>query len=281
VMSLAIKYVSQCDIYAFVEDANVGGGIVSLFDVDEELAMSAVCKNGLCLELLSPSSRRNKRIISAAVHQNGWALQYALGLTENDSSIVLAALHQNGLALQFAPRKLREASDIVYVALTQNPLALEYAPSELQNCREVAIHAVRIDGQALRFVGDSLTSDRDLVMRALASPHNGYHSMRQVIAARMSENEWSLISSEKCELFRHICSMYHRYTLSIDEFKHGFLSCGIQFSACHHPTQVSKLRALGKYKHVEVKRLIAEYAGVQVGDRWNYVRKSYIKVMMK
>ncbi len=177
------------------EDYYKGGVLVAPEDksLDREQALAAVSIDGLALEGLDDSFKKDKEIVLAAINEYGGAFEYAHESLKKDREVLLASLAEhvfamedtddsfkkdkefvmeainiNGHALEFIDESFKKDKEIVMQALRQNGEAFEYADESLKNDKEFVLDAVSVDGQAVLYhTSESLKNDKEVVLAAI------------------------------------------------------------------------------------------------------------------
>ena len=177
------------------EDYYKGGVLVAPEDksLDREQALAAVSIDGLALEGLDDSFKKDKAIVLAAINEYGDAFKYAHESLKKDREVLLASLAEhvfamedtddsfkkdkefvmeainiNGHALEFIDESFKKDKEIVMQALRQNGEAFEYADESLKNDKEFVLDAVSVDGQAVLYhTSESLKNDKEVVLAAI------------------------------------------------------------------------------------------------------------------
>ncbi len=177
------------------EDYYKGGVLVAPEDksLDREQALAAVSIDGLALEGLDDSFKKDKAIVLAAINEYGGAFEYAHESLKKDREVLLASLAEhvfamedtddsfkkdkefvmeainiNGHALEFIDESFKKDKEIVMQALRQNGEAFEYADESLKNDKEFVLDAVSVDGQAVLYhTSESLKNDKEVVLAAI------------------------------------------------------------------------------------------------------------------
>ena len=177
------------------EDYYKGGVLVAPEDksLDREQALAAVSIDGLALEGLDDSFKKDKEIVLAAINEYGGAFEYAHESLKKDREVLLASLAEhvfamedtddsfkkdkefvmeainiNGDALEFIDESFKKDKEIVMQALRQNGEAFEYADESLKNDKEFVLDAVSVDGQAVLYhTSESLKNDKEVVLAAI------------------------------------------------------------------------------------------------------------------
>jgi sulfur relay (sulfurtransferase) complex TusBCD TusD component (DsrE family) len=199
---------------------------------------ASIAKNGREME---------EMVLAAVTH----ALKFASVALKNDRDIVLAAVNQNGHALQYASVELKNDREVVLTAVTQNGNALQFASLELKNDRGVVLAAVTYDGFVLKFASHELQNDYEVMIPAVA---NGWAS-------------WD----DKFEVFVQDLLRDSEHFMGV--FLMGWGQQVPQKDNTPRQTnfnnnnKLTMLNKLGKYKSIQVKKLIADYAGVYHGER--------------
>jgi hypothetical protein len=260
-----------------------------------EYMMAAVSRRGRYLEYASEGLKNNRSIVEAAVKQNFTSLEFApqkfcedkgiiiiaLSQTINalkyvspmlydDRDVMLHIVKQNGLALQYTMRRDR---DIVLAAVTQCGSALQYATlGQRKNDLEIVIAAVKQDGFNWKFAVAPMSQNFEVLLH---TARKSAHALRRVLEA--------VTMRDKFEGW--VSDYYHRYSVSCAVFRSTFL-----FGIIRRPSVLTTmnttttaaaavipnisecklimLNKLGRYRLEHVKLLIADYVGLQFGERW-------------
>ena len=137
------------------------------FGNDFKMCMLAVAQNGLALEHVANSLRRQRNDVTVrAVKQNGLALQFALEPTWYEDEVLYAAVRQNGNALQYASNYRQGDYDLVMEAVTNKGGALRSASDLMQDNENIVRAAVTDDGAAIEYASPRLQSKEEI--RAIA-----------------------------------------------------------------------------------------------------------------
>jgi hypothetical protein len=148
--SFACKIVSKFgseidkDYFRFRHDTNVvlcalrGDGMVLAYftnhdEINLDMAMTAVCNNGMALQYVPHHMRDNEDngIVRAALLNNGLALQFVSAEMQRNRDVVKTAVCRNGRALQFAHVDVRDNDEVVHLATRNNPCSMTYASTRL------------------------------------------------------------------------------------------------------------------------------------------------------
>jgi hypothetical protein len=240
---------------------------------DRAVVVAAVKANGRALNIASNELKNDREIVLAAVTQNGYVLEFASNELKNDREIVLAAVTQNGYALEFASGELKNDRAIVLAAVT-NGRALEFASDELKNDRAIVLAAVKADVSALEFASDELKNDREFVLAAVKkygralqyASHELKHDYAVRIPAVANGLRWW---DDKFEVFVQdlLRDSEHFMGVFLMGWGQQFRQKDNTHRQANFNNKLPMLNKLGKYGSIQVKKLIADYAGVYYGER--------------
>lgn len=96
------------------------------FRAEKEVMLAAMTQDGLNLEYVTDTLKKDREIVECAVRNNGCALQFALF---QDKEIALEAVKNDGSALKFVKEKSKE---IINAALENDPKAFEFLDFQIQ-----------------------------------------------------------------------------------------------------------------------------------------------------
>ena len=157
------------------------------FYTDRDLILTAVMKDGRCLNRADENLKKDKEIVLAACKNAGDALADAHDTLKKDKEIVLVAVKNSGWALQHADENLKKDRDIVIEAVKQNGTAIEYAHSDFKKDKEIALMAIKDDGIALEYLDESFKNDREIVLKAVST--EGFQSALQHAAENFKKDK--------------------------------------------------------------------------------------------
>ena len=145
------------------------------FTDDVDLCKLAVASNGLALEFVSNSLRRQRIDITLrAVQQNGLALQFARAPVRYVAQVLFAAVRQNGNALMYVAYHSDDIRyGLVMEAVKNKGGALRWAEAIEQDDREIVRAAVTDDGSAIEFASPRLQADPEIRAAAAAQVRYG------------------------------------------------------------------------------------------------------------
>ena len=151
------------------EDYYKGGVLVAPEDksLDREQALAAVSIDGLALEGLDDSFKKDKAIVLAAINEYGDALKYAHESLKKDKEIVLAAINEYGGAFEYAHESLKKDREVLLASLAEHVFAMEDTDDSFKKDKEFVMEAININGHALEFIDESFKKDKEIVMQAL------------------------------------------------------------------------------------------------------------------
>tara|TARA_Y100000294_G_scaffold37460_1_gene33137 strand:- start:974 stop:2236 length:1263 start_codon:yes stop_codon:yes gene_type:complete len=151
------------------EDYYKGGVLVAPEDksLDREQALAAVSIDGLALEGLDDSFKKDKAIVLAAINEYGDALKYAHESLKKDKEIVLAAINEYGGAFEYAHESLKKDREVLLASLAEHVFAMEDTDDSFKKDKEFVMEAININGDALEFIDESFKKDKEIVMQAL------------------------------------------------------------------------------------------------------------------
>jgi hypothetical protein len=204
-------------------------------------AMEIVTADGHELALLEPNLRNDVDIVRAAVSQNGCALAYASSNLCNDKETVILAINNSfGNALYFASSKLRNDLDMVR-------------------------SAVRIDGNNICYASNSLKQHHEVLIYAIAqNPRSVKHVSRAAVEGIRP------FITERSQL--HCCFMtFLRATLQKPRDSTETTDVARRKI---RTTLGEMLNRTGKYFAIEIKRLVAMYVGVPLGEYLRAIEKT-------
>ena len=154
-----------------IEDENYykGGVLVAPEDksLDREQALAAVSIDGLALEGLDDSFKKDKAIVLAAINEYGDAFKYAHESLKKDKEIVLAAINEYGGAFEYAHESLKKDREVLLASLAEHVFAMEDTDDSFKKDKEFVMEAININGHALEFIDESFKKDKEIVMQAL------------------------------------------------------------------------------------------------------------------
>jgi hypothetical protein len=205
--------------------------------------------------------KNDREIVLAAVTQNSLALKFTSDELKNDHEIVVAAVNQNARAFQYASDEMKNDREIVLAAMNQNGDALKHASDELKNDREIVLAAVKNKGTSLCFVSKELKNDCEILIVAFANGCTSYLSTAAEYEVGIFLDNMLL----QCDRFQSIFLMGWMY-ISPKE-SHEVVSL--------LANKLPLLNKLGKYGSIQVKKLIADYAGVYHGERLMTARTAF------
>ena len=151
------------------EDYYKGGVLVAPEDksLDREQALAAVSIDGLALEGLDDSFKKDKAIVLAAINEYGDAFKYAHESLKKDKEIVLAAINEYGGAFEYAHESLKKDREVLLASLAEHVFAMEDTDDSFKKDKEFVMEAININGDALEFIDESFKKDKEIVMQAL------------------------------------------------------------------------------------------------------------------
>ena len=151
------------------EDYYKGGVLVAPEDksLDREQALAAVSIDGLALEGLDDSFKKDKALVLAAINEYGDALKYAHESLKKDKEIVLAAINEYGGAFEYAHESLKKDREVLLASLAEHVFAMEDTDDSFKKDKEFVMEAININGHALEFIDESFKKDKEIVMQAL------------------------------------------------------------------------------------------------------------------
>ena len=151
------------------EDYYKGGVLVAPEDksLDREQALAAVSIDGLALEGLDDSFKKDKAIVLAAINEYGDAFKYAHESLKKDKEIVLAAINEYGGAFEYAHESLKKDREVLLASLAEHVFAMEDTDDSFKKDKEFVMEAININGHALEFIDESFKKDKEIVMQAL------------------------------------------------------------------------------------------------------------------
>jgi hypothetical protein len=175
----------------------------------------------------------------------------------NDREVILAAIiheDQEQFCLQYASAELRNDHALVMTAVTKNGLSLKFASESLKQNRDIVLAAIKQNGCAYRYASYDLKLDQELIIRTLARNYVCFHDY--------------VPYHSDCRTVNYLKNYLQQEILFSESFVGVFLSGWLQnnktrLSTCRLPI----LRKLGKYVSNDVKRLIADYAGICYGEK--------------
>jgi hypothetical protein len=158
------------------------------------------------------------------------------------------AVKHDGYALQFASEDLKNDRELVLAAVNRSSQALSFSSERLRNDREVVLAAVSKQGNEMRYASEELKNDNEILIVAVA-------------------NGWKVWNEEFKDLVETAVLDFRVYH---DVFLRGWSLVANKSREYHLLT----LNKLGFYKSIEVKKLIADYAGVRYGARLHTARRA-------
>jgi hypothetical protein len=211
----------------------------------------------------------------AAVTQYGILLELVSKELTCDRAIVLTAVYQNGNALVYASDELKSDLEIVLAAVNQNGLLLKHASDELKNDREIVLTAVKQNGRAAEFASFEMRNDNIVLMNVLA---NGY-----LVSYDETFIDFAcdlVLHFERCYMGVFLMGWYStsNHRGNRQQLKSS-CSDGVDINHVHIiNSKLLLLNKLGKYGSIQVKKLIADYAGVYYGKRLLTARKALQRI---
>eukprot|EP01098_Paradermamoeba_levis_P010599 TRINITY_DN445_c0_g1_i4.p1 TRINITY_DN445_c0_g1~~TRINITY_DN445_c0_g1_i4.p1 ORF type:complete len:675 (-),score=234.72 TRINITY_DN445_c0_g1_i4:619-2577(-) len=139
------------------------------------LVMEIVQANGLALEYVHESLRKDKQVVLTAVEQNGLALQFAHESLKNDREVVLEAVQSQGRALLFADERFKSDPLVVQRMMSGRgycPEAFQYADQKVKKDKSFAFYVPRDmwkrgEPKLLDFIHPDLLQDEDIILEIL------------------------------------------------------------------------------------------------------------------
>jgi hypothetical protein len=257
-MKRAISFDPNCFRYALGMAQN-----------NRELVILVVKQNGRLLEFVSDELKQDKEIICLALEQNYFAIEHVPLELKNDKDIALKAVESGWFAIRYLPTEvILDNVDIAIAAVIQQSPSMAYLPKEMKYNKVVGMAAVRKSGIALQHLSPILREDMDIVLEA----------MNQNADALYYVNEKTHQS-----LYKYVKNQIKFYDTSLESFQASFLfallsNYSLNVSSQSNddvssPCPLVKLNKLGRYHCFFAKKLIAEYAGVQVGSKYHMLSK--------
>jgi hypothetical protein len=156
---------------------------------------------------------------------------------------------------------LRNDREIALAAVTQHGCALKYAhKKKLKNDREVVLAAVNQNGCALMFASDKLKNDYAFMIPAVANGSTSWDDKFEVFVQHLLRDS---------EHFMGVFLMgWGQRCRKKDKAPRQ------AYFSSNNNNKLPMLNKLGKYKSIQVKKLIADYAGVSHGERLVTARKA-------
>ena len=102
-------------------------------------------------------------ILDKTLKQNGVALEFVEESLKKDQEVVLEAVKRSGWALQFADKNLKKNKEIVLEAVKHTGFALEFADKSLKKDKEIVLETVK--SHAVHFPDNPYPDDADDSLR--------------------------------------------------------------------------------------------------------------------
>ena len=180
------------------EDYYKGGVLVAPEDksLDREQALAAVSIDGLALEGLDDSFKKDKAIVLAAINEYGDAFKYAHESLKKDKEIVLAAINEYGGAFEYAHESLKKDREVLLASLAEHVFAMEDTDDSFKKDKEIVMQALRQNGEAFEYADESLKNDKEFVLDAVSVDGQAvlYHTSeslkndKEVVLAAIKQN---------------------------------------------------------------------------------------------
>jgi hypothetical protein len=209
-------------------------------------------------------------------------LMRAAGIT-NNVALMSEAIQQDGKALLWGSDEIVDNLELVTSAVAQSWYALNYASERLRNDRKIVLLAVNHDGRALRFASDELKNDHEIVMIAVendwrahqfASPRFKFNQCDEYRFKVLSMMDSIFLYDDNIKGIKHTLHKNHefiktwrQYSLTLKDYHRTFLF-GIHSTS---GSKLSLLNKLGKYGLNDIKRKVADYAGLQYGSYYQLI----------
>jgi hypothetical protein len=204
---------------------------------------------------------QNLKIMLDAVKQNGQALIWASDELKQNRQLVMIAVEQSGKALKQVDAKFKNEFAIVLLAVKQDGLALQYASDELKNDREIVLAAVRSNWNAYRFASPTFQFDKaDSNMFAMKE-------MSEHLKKADDDDDSQHVFTKLLYDNRDLILTWRQYSLTVKDYRRTFLF-GIHSTS---GSKLSLLNKLGKYGLNDMKRRVADYAGLQYGSYYQLI----------
>mmetsp|Transcript_22769 Transcript_22769/g.53121 ORF Transcript_22769/g.53121 Transcript_22769/m.53121 type:complete len:413 (+) Transcript_22769:101-1339(+) len=153
-----------CDAAEIASDHDV-----ALAELDRELVLQTVAKEGSALASMPASMRTDREVVLKAVSDDGSSLAFASKDLQADLEVVLRAVLQDAAALQHASLELRADRTVILQAIQQDAdVALLYASEDVRGDSEIVLQAIERDHRALKHANRELQSDRAFALKAAA-----------------------------------------------------------------------------------------------------------------
>lgn len=136
---------------------------------DVEIVIAALKNNGMMLEFVDHSLKRNLNIVRIAVCQNPYSIEFSD--IKNSEILFSQVVSIDGCLLRYGDLSIRKNRNIVLAAVTQKGDALQYAHSSLRKDRQVVLRAVKSFPFAIEWADESLRKDPSILYQVALENH--------------------------------------------------------------------------------------------------------------
>jgi hypothetical protein len=278
---------------------------------DYDIVVKAIEEDGEALQYVSTQWKTNKNMIIKAVSQNGNALSYVQNLSnpQNNNDNHHNHHHQNSInddSNNNNNNLFNNDYDVVYQAVSSHGESLGYASESLRRNKCIVYKAVKQNWMAISFASFPSYKHRDHFDIILLGLSQNMNIMKK-INKKLKQNEIY-------EFEKYLNELFYNYSINMNDFYSSFLfgvssccqSSTLSSSSSSSSSKVDRqendkadekqsntnkeieyhyrsslymlYRGLDKYHLQQLKVLISQYVGLQIGDRWEEVNRAHINM---
>eukprot|EP00931_Biecheleriopsis_adriatica_P075649 TRINITY_DN49463_c0_g1_i1.p1 TRINITY_DN49463_c0_g1~~TRINITY_DN49463_c0_g1_i1.p1 ORF type:complete len:377 (+),score=67.41 TRINITY_DN49463_c0_g1_i1:77-1207(+) len=123
---------------------------------DHDVALAAVSKSGMTVQLCLGEAKESLEIALAAVNNFPEALDKVAAPFQNNRDVVLAAVAKSGIVVRYASEELRADREIMLAACRSYNEAFQYASQGLKSDRDMVLAVLEISKSQLKFASEEL-----------------------------------------------------------------------------------------------------------------------------